>query len=227
MLPPAGCRLLAAAKPLDVATKSATITSLVNDVHLFIELIMARTADPNRRDDILRAARAVFDERGYTQTRMAEIAAQAGVAPGTIYLYFDSKEAIVLALSDQFFARIAEATLPALDGDDLNEAIANAVRAGLHVAAEERDLLKLTHLDLGLKTLFKPSPAHRSYHQALAERIRSWQERGCMQGYDPLILADLITGLVERAAASCLFLAEGELSAYETTITRMLQQILG
>src|SRR3974390_2326526 len=51
-----------------------------------------------RPTEILEAALAVFAERGFASTRMDEIAQRAGVTKGTIYLYFESKEAVFRAL---------------------------------------------------------------------------------------------------------------------------------
>ncbi len=47
-----------------------------------------------RPAEILEAALAVFAERGFAATRMDDIAERAGVTKGTIYLYFESKEAV-------------------------------------------------------------------------------------------------------------------------------------
>jgi len=51
-----------------------------------------------RPAEILEAALAVFAERGFAAARMTEIAERARVSKGTIYLYFDSKEAVFRAL---------------------------------------------------------------------------------------------------------------------------------
>jgi TetR/AcrR family transcriptional regulator, repressor for uid operon len=59
----------------------------------------ARTA---RRDQIIAAGLACFARSGYHATTMADVAAQAGVSKGTPYLYFDSKQALFLALHEQW-----------------------------------------------------------------------------------------------------------------------------
>jgi AcrR family transcriptional regulator len=51
-----------------------------------------------RPQEILEAALSLFAKRGFAATRMEEIAVRAGVSKGTIYLYFDSKEAVFRAL---------------------------------------------------------------------------------------------------------------------------------
>lgn len=51
------------------------------------------------RDTILRSARQLFAEKGYEATRTREIARAAGIATGTLFNYFETKEAIVAALA--------------------------------------------------------------------------------------------------------------------------------
>lgn len=60
-----------------------------------------------RPGELLAAALALFVEKGFAATRLDEVAARAGVSKGTLYLYFDSKEAL-------FKAVIAEGLLPVL-----------------------------------------------------------------------------------------------------------------
>src|SRR5258708_17892180 len=52
-----------------------------------------------RERRILAAARRLFDRRGYVNTSMEDVAARAGLAVGTLYNYFSSKEQLLLALS--------------------------------------------------------------------------------------------------------------------------------
>ena len=60
-----------------------------------------------RPSEILAAALAVFSERGFSATRLDDVAARAGVSKGTLYLYFDGKEALLKAV-------VREALLPNL-----------------------------------------------------------------------------------------------------------------
>lgn len=61
-----------------------------------------------RPHELTAAALALFTEKGFAATRLEDIAARAGVSKGTLYLYFDSKEAL-------FEAVIREGIMPALD----------------------------------------------------------------------------------------------------------------
>lgn len=74
---------------------------------------------PDRRAEripqILEAARAVFARSGFAQARMDEIAREAGLSKAAIYLYFPSKDELISALLQQYFAG-AFADLASLHG---------------------------------------------------------------------------------------------------------------
>ena len=57
-----------------------------------------RPPDPEKHDAILEAALDLFVEKGFHGTAVPEVAERAGVGAGTIYRYFDSKEALVNAV---------------------------------------------------------------------------------------------------------------------------------
>ncbi len=69
-----------------------------------------QTADARdrKRQAILDAAIHVFSAAGYYRTRITDIARTAGVADGTVYLYFASKEAILSAVFEEFMSRMLE-----------------------------------------------------------------------------------------------------------------------
>lgn len=64
----------------------------------------------SRRGEILAAATQVFGEKGFDATKMEEIAVAAGIAKGTVYLYFDSKEAIYEATVRRALTELAALT---------------------------------------------------------------------------------------------------------------------
>lgn len=63
---------------------------------------------PDRRESILDAALACFVERGFHGTSVPEIAERAKIAAGTIYHYFDSKEALVNALYRSWKTKVGQ-----------------------------------------------------------------------------------------------------------------------
>lgn len=67
-----------------------------------------RRAPELRRDAVVDAARELFIQQGRSSTSVEAIAKRAGVAKGTVYLYFPSKEHIVQAIEAQFDAHILD-----------------------------------------------------------------------------------------------------------------------
>jgi len=67
-----------------------------------------RTRRPRREREaqILDSARQVFSEKGYGAAAVAEIAARAGVVEGTVYSYFESKRALLIAVMKAFFEEL-------------------------------------------------------------------------------------------------------------------------
>src|SRR2546428_7813450 len=61
---------------------------------------LARASAP-KRDAILRAAIDVFADRGYFNAQVAEVARAAGVAAGTVYLYFRSKDDLLISIFER------------------------------------------------------------------------------------------------------------------------------
>lgn len=69
---------------------------------------MARKLSQEKRAQILAAARTEFLARGFKGASIEEIAHRAGIAKGTVYLYFESKEAVFHAVLAAFFAWVLE-----------------------------------------------------------------------------------------------------------------------
>ena len=78
-----------------------------------------RTVNPQkaeiRRKEILLAAKACFENRGFHSTTMAEICSAASISAGALYRYFDSKEMIIQAMADEEMAGAKSAILETID----------------------------------------------------------------------------------------------------------------
>jgi TetR/AcrR family transcriptional repressor of uid operon len=86
-----------------------------------------------RREQIIAAALACFARAGYHATTMADVAAQAGVSKGTPYLYFGSKEALFIALHEEWDCGLADRVNAAIAA--LPEARRRSPRRVLHAVA--------------------------------------------------------------------------------------------
>jgi AcrR family transcriptional regulator len=158
-----------------------------------------------RRDQIVAAALACFARTGYYATTMADVAAQAGVSKGTPYLYFDSKEALFIALREEWDCGLADrvnaaiAALPETGRRSprrILHAVAGAV-AG-HVLAETETCRVL----MESRALAAHEPAIAAAVRAADERTHEQleglfaagvQAREWPAGTDPALAARLFT----------------------------------
>jgi TetR/AcrR family transcriptional regulator, repressor for uid operon len=104
---------------------------------------IAEAARAARRDQIVAAGLACFARSGYHSTTMADVAAQAGASKGTPYLYFDSKQALFVALAERWdcgTGQRIDAAVGALPETDRQSprAVLGAIAAAIaaHVQAE-------------------------------------------------------------------------------------------
>jgi AcrR family transcriptional regulator len=195
---------------------------------------VARTADPTLRDKLLQSARAVFAEYGFAKASMSEIAQRAGVAHGTTYLYFKSKEALAVALSNELNGKFMELALPALANTDLKAGISISVQAFFELCEAERDVIQLLYVSLGisrtqaLQAEFgnEDSEITMRYLQVLQERMAKHE----IVYYDDLeSMFLLITGLFNWVALQA-FTGEpvpaNALQSLANTLTHMLERLL-
>jgi TetR/AcrR family transcriptional regulator, transcriptional repressor for nem operon len=94
-----------------------------------------------RRADLLAAGKAQFVAKGVAATSLDDITTGAGVSKGLFYLYFKSKEDLVLALQDQFSREFAERILAAVEAEpDWGAKLDACVRVSSDLYREEHDL---------------------------------------------------------------------------------------
>ena len=91
------------------------------------------------RQRILDAARRVLAEQGIG-AQVDEVAAAAGLGVGTLYRHFPTKDALVAALVDERFARLAEVATAQLDHEDPAGGFERFMREAFREVAEDRGL---------------------------------------------------------------------------------------
>lgn len=130
---------------------------------------MARPSVPTRRADILLAARTVFSVRGFSATRMDDIAKAAGLSKGALYLQFPSKEALFEALVTQLIETMLPQAAPAEFGDMPAERILRDFLAFIASRMTEPDTAFVPRVIIGEGAIF-PGLA-RFYHDHVLVRV--------------------------------------------------------
>jgi AcrR family transcriptional regulator len=169
----------------------------------------ARKVEPEaRRQAILDAALHVFAERGFEAARLDDVAARAGVAKGTLYLYFRDKEALFEELVRSAVSPIIEAVSQAASAPD----VPAAAILDTFFALFEKEVLG-TKRKLLLRLIIAEGPRFprvaEFYHREVVTRgiglMRAVAERAARRGeftsdaaarYPQLIVAPLILAVV-------------------------------
>ena len=120
---------------------------------------MARKSSRNgasgKRESILRAATRVFARNGYFNAKVADIAREANVADGTVYLYFKSKEEILHSIFDQNMAgAIASGRVLIEKLRDPGEKLRRIAMLHLERLGADRDLAVVFQVELRGSTKF-------------------------------------------------------------------------
>lgn len=154
---------------------------------------MRVTADTKRRTRrrILDAADTLFRERGFDATTTREVATRSGVAAGTVFNYFSSKEALATALlAEAMETANADCSESRRDGDSLAEALFVGMVAMLRRLEAHRHLIAPV-----LETVLSPfcgatcDGAAADFRAPHLERVRQILEsHGCTGGGDAVTL---------------------------------------
>jgi TetR/AcrR family fatty acid metabolism transcriptional regulator len=115
----------------------------------------ARNGSTGKRESILRAATRVFARNGYFNSKVADIARAAGVADGTVYLYFKSKEEILHSIFDQNMTEAIAADRKLVDKlRDPREKLRRIATLHLERLGADRDLAVVFQVELRGSTKF-------------------------------------------------------------------------
>ena len=120
-----------------------------------------------KRVCLVEAASKVFAARGFSGTRVVDIAKQAGVGKGTVYEYFDSKEELFLAVFEWFHEGIARRINERLDST--RTALSQLAASFAESAAIIEDFKDLASLNLDFWAACRGSAFEGRFKAALAE----------------------------------------------------------
>jgi TetR/AcrR family fatty acid metabolism transcriptional regulator len=163
--------------------------------------------DPGKRQQIIDAAVRVFARNGYYNSRVSDIAREAGIASGTIYLYFKTKEDILVTLFREKMAEWVAHVRREIAGEpDAIAKIRTLVRLHFAVLEDNPPLAEVVQVELreGNK-FFRGASAHEV--SAYFDLIRSVLEEGIAAGvvrHDvPVKLATkMLFGAMDQCATS-------------------------
>jgi TetR/AcrR family fatty acid metabolism transcriptional regulator len=136
----------------------------------------------DKRARILEAAVKVFAERGFHTATVAEIARAAGVADGTIYMYFKSKDDLLQRLFDEKMTEIVEEARTAVAAEKTAPAkLRRFIQLHLSLVERNPDLASVLIVELRQSAQFLKALGRNklaAYVDLIAEVVKAGQESG-------------------------------------------------
>jgi AcrR family transcriptional regulator len=163
------------------------------------------------RERLAAAAREVFEERGFLETRVAHITRHAGVAYGSFYTYFPSKEAVFLEVADRLFEDMTQHPLVPAPGPEPAARVRHANRVYYQAYLRNAKMMAIVEQ---VATFNEEFQEMRRKHRAAsvgrsAQAIARWQRAGLVAGdLDPELAARALAAMVDHSLY--LWLVQGE-----------------
>jgi len=175
-----------------------------------LQAVSRRKADPTpgpKRDALLRAAIDVFAERGYFNAQFADVARAAGVAAGTVYLYFRSKDDLLISIFERGMREaIAEGTHVIEGVADPIERLRRLARMHLERLGRDRNSAVVFQVELRQSTKFMEqfsSTLLRDYLGLLRDAFADGQRAGVFRAdVKPTLAAKALFGALDEMATN-------------------------
>ena len=167
---------------------------------------VARASAP-KRDAILRAATDVFADRGFFNAQVADVARVAGVAAGTVYLYFQSKDDLLVSIFEKTMREaLSEGRAAAANLDEPRERLRRLARLHLARLGRDRNLAVVFQVELRQSTKFMErfsSTLLRDYLGLIRAAIAEGQTAGAFRSdLKPTVAAKMFFGALDEMATN-------------------------
>ncbi len=157
----------------------------------------------NRKARILEVAGAVFAEKGYHQTRVADIIQAASIARGTFYLYFESKAAIFVELVDELLSELQGSLVGvdvAPDAPPMKDQLLQTVTRIVRAVRDHHELTRIIFREaVGLDAAVdeRLRGFYQDLHQWIRESLDTGQTLGLVRDLDTHVVASCILGSIK------------------------------
>ncbi len=163
-----------------------------------------RTERSDKRERILLAAERIFARHGFFAARVSEIAKEAGVADGTIYLYFKSKDDLLISYFEQRMTQVNEVLRAAISGVPPKDQLRAFIKAYLQLVHDEPAAAEVLTIELRQSSKFMKeydNPQFADFLRTLGGILAAGQERGDLDATIPAhVAARMIFGMLDELA---------------------------
>jgi TetR/AcrR family fatty acid metabolism transcriptional regulator len=183
----------------------------------------------DKREKILTAAVKIFAKNGFYNAKISQIAKEAGVADGTIYLYFKNKDDLLISTFEEVMGKMNERLVRELaDLERPLDKLKRSIRLHLALALDHRYLAEFITIELRQSTKFIKQYKNRKfseYLRILRDVVIEGQKRGeIRQDLDPRIVTRAIFGALDEALLTFVLTQHGRSDGAQE-IERQCQQL--
>lgn len=162
-----------------------------------------RTGD--KRERILSAAERIFARHGFFAAKVSDVAKEAGVADGTIYLYFKSKDDLLISLFERRMQQVNETLKAAVERvASPREQLRAFIKAYLQLVHDEPSAAEVLTIELRQSSKFMKeyeNPQFADFLRMLGGIIAAAQDKGELDGGIPShVAARMIFGMLDELA---------------------------
>ncbi len=185
----------------------------------------SRAVVSDKREAILRAGVVVFAAKGFFNSKVADIAREAGIADGTVYLYFKSKDEILHSIFDRAMADFIEEGRRELEPiDDPVEKLKTIARLHLERLSADRELAVVFQVELRGSTKFMQefsAAGFAEYLDIIKRTIEAGQKSGTFRrDMKPIVCAKILYGALDEMVTNWI------LSANKYPLPPMADEVL-
>lgn len=157
---------------------------------------MSKRKNNDKYFSIIRAATKIFAKKGFYQAKISEIASEAGVADGTIYIYFQNKDDILICLFEEQMKDVLDNMVDQVSRlEDPAKKLERFALAHLKLIEQNKDMAEIIQVEIRQSSKFMKEYKNEKFIQYLdliADIIRQGQETGVFR-------KDVIPGVAKRA----------------------------
>jgi len=171
---------------------------VIDESRLYLDerLMMEEKLGTSKRERILSAAISVLAERGFHRTKIKDIAQEAGVADGTIYLYFKNKDHLLIDLFEEVMSRALNLFEEALkDKERADQQLEAFLLTHLRIVELEPEVAQIISVVLRQSETFigeYKNPFFSEYLNIIAKILKQGMETGVFR-------ADISIPIISRA----------------------------
>ena len=173
---------------------------------------MVKEDTRSKRQAIIEAARKIFAMKGYEDTTIAEIAEDAGIAVGTVYLYFGNKRDIYTSVSLNWATLLVAALEdPTIAELPIELAPRAMIEATFRICRQDSELMSLFQVDIqSEEEIHRHKAADELITRVIDNFFRQAIARGQLAPFDTEMYTKILFGMVHSVLFECFCVEGGE-----------------